>query len=57
VKNGKNILIQKLSTLTDNYLAEKFPLIKEKSNIIINGAICPNANLVAEINQLEPGMP
>ncbi len=45
----------KTSTLTESYLAEKFPLIKEKSNIIINGAICPNDELVAEINQLEPG--
>jgi UDP-N-acetylglucosamine diphosphorylase/glucosamine-1-phosphate N-acetyltransferase len=45
----------KTSTLTESYLAEKFPLIKEQSNIIINGAICPNDALVAEINQLEPG--
>src|SRR5512133_1619411 len=45
----------KTSTLTDNYLAEKFPLIKEQANIIINGAICPNDKLVKEINQLEPG--
>ncbi len=48
-------LVVKTSTLTDNYLAEKFPLIKEKANIIINGAVCPNEKLVAEINQLEPG--
>lgn len=45
----------KLSTLTDNYLAEKYPLVKEQINIIINGAICPNDKLVEEINKLEPG--
>lgn len=43
------------STLTEKYLAEKYPLIKEKANIIINGAICPNDKLVEEIKQLEPG--
>jgi UDP-N-acetylglucosamine diphosphorylase/glucosamine-1-phosphate N-acetyltransferase len=43
------------STLTEKYLSEKFPLIKEKANIIINGAICPNDNLINEIEQLEPG--
>ncbi len=43
------------STLTEKYLAEKFPLIREKANIIINGAVCPNDKLIEEINQLEPG--
>lgn len=43
------------STLTEKYLSEKFPLIQENANIIINGAVCPNDKLVAEINQLEPG--
>lgn len=43
------------STLTEDYLTEKFPLRKEKENIIINGAICPNDALIKEINQLEAG--
>lgn len=43
------------STLAEDYLTEKFPIRKEKENIIINGAICPNPALIAEINQLEPG--
>ena len=51
----ERFLNAKTSTLTDNYLAEKFPLIKEDSNIIINGAICPNKELVKEISQLEAG--
>lgn len=45
----------KTSTLTESYLAEKYPVIKSDSNIIINGAICPNDALVDEINQLKPG--
>lgn len=45
----------KTSTLTDNYLAAKFPLVKEAENIIINGAICPNPELIAEIGSLKSG--
>jgi UDP-N-acetylglucosamine diphosphorylase/glucosamine-1-phosphate N-acetyltransferase len=45
----------KTSTLTETYLSRKFPLIKEKENIIINGAICPNRELIREIGQLNPG--
>lgn len=44
----------KTSTLTESYLSKKFPVIKQKDNIIINGAICPNAALVEEIKALEP---
>lgn len=45
----------KTSTLTESYLAEKFPVIKGETNIIINGAICPNDQLVDEIKKLKPG--
>ncbi len=45
----------KTSTLTDNYLAAKFPLVKEEENIIINGAICPNNELVRDIQALKAG--
>ena len=48
-------LSSKTSTLTDNYLAAKFPLVKEEENIIINGAICPNPELLKEIEQLKSG--
>ena len=48
-------LSSKTSTLTDNYLAAKFPLVKEEENIIINGAICPNPELIKEIEQLKSG--
>lgn len=43
------------SSLTQDYLAEKFPLVKEKDNLIINGAVCPNENLISKIKELEPG--
>lgn len=46
---------KKTSTLTEQYLASKFPLIKEEENIIINGAICPSAVLVEEIKSLTSG--
>lgn len=45
----------KTSTLTENYLSAKFPLVKEKENIIINGAVCPNDKLIDEIGQLQAG--
>lgn len=48
-------LSSKTSTLTDNYLAAKFPLVKEEENIIINGAICPNPELIKGIEQLKSG--
>lgn len=46
---------KKTSTLTEQYLAARFPLIKEEDNIIINGAICPNPVLVQEIKALKSG--
>ncbi|PKP00003.1 MAG: glucose-1-phosphate thymidylyltransferase [Bacteroidetes bacterium HGW-Bacteroidetes-9] len=45
----------KTSTLTEEYLSAKFPLIKEKDNVIINGAICPNNKLIEEISRLKAG--
>lgn len=45
----------KTSTLTDNYLAAKFPLVKKEENIIINGAICPNDALIHDIHNLKSG--
>ncbi|MBE0661244.1 MAG: GlmU family protein [Bacteroidales bacterium] len=44
----------KTSSLTENYLRKKFPVVKEPDNILINGAICPNTELIAEINKLQP---
>jgi len=42
------------STLTEDYLSKKYPLIRGKENLLINGGICPNKALVDQINKLEP---
>lgn len=45
----------KTSTLTETYLGKKFPLISTKQNLLINGSICPNKNLVKDILALKQG--
>jgi UDP-N-acetylglucosamine diphosphorylase/glucosamine-1-phosphate N-acetyltransferase len=49
------MLKEKTSTLTEPYLAVKFPLVKAESNILINGAVCPTVELVAQVKQLKSG--
>ncbi len=49
------MLGEKTSTLTEPYLSEKFPLVKAESNILINGSVCPNKELVQDIVSLKPG--
>jgi len=44
----------KTSTLTDNYLSKKFPIVKEDNNILINGSVCPNDELIHLIKKLKP---
>jgi len=41
------------STLTQDYLGTKYPIKKEKDNLLINGSICPNDALVKEIKSLK----
>jgi len=48
-------LDQKTSTLTESYLRKKFPIIREDDNIMINGSVCPNKDLVGEILSLKTG--
>ncbi|MCD4682474.1 MAG: GlmU family protein [Bacteroidales bacterium] len=43
----------KTSTLTETYLSAKFPIVKDKQNILINGSVCPNSELISEINSLK----
>jgi UDP-N-acetylglucosamine diphosphorylase/glucosamine-1-phosphate N-acetyltransferase len=45
----------KVSYSTEAYLAKKFPLRHEADNYWINGAVCPNAELVDAIQNLRPG--
>ena len=42
------------STLTEEYLNVKYPLIKKDENILINGAVCPTTALVEQIRALQP---
>ena len=44
----------KISTLTEGYLNDKYPLIKEKNNILINGSVCPNKELIKQVKELKP---
>jgi len=41
------------STITENYLAEKFPYAQSKDNILINSSFLPNEGLVKQILNLE----
>ena len=43
------------SFLTQNYLATRFPLVRSTDNLLINGALCPDANLLGAVNMLSPG--
>jgi len=47
------LLKQKTSTLTESYLSEKFPLKKEQENLLINGSILPDNQLVDRIKKLK----
>ena len=42
------------SSLTDSYLAAKYPIIKEAENILINGSICPTDEIIEAIRNLKP---
>jgi UDP-N-acetylglucosamine diphosphorylase/glucosamine-1-phosphate N-acetyltransferase len=42
------------SSLTDSYLSAKFPIVKMAENVLINGSICPNDEIIAAIQNLKP---
>ena len=48
----KKVLSGTFSYLTQEYLSEKFPLIIEQNNILINGSICPSQELISAIHEL-----
>ena len=48
----EHFLGEKTSTLTEGYLSTKYPAIKGDDNIMINGSILPNEQLVSEIRSL-----
>lgn len=43
------------STITEEYLSEKFPSVTTEKNILINGGVCPTVELVAAIKGLTEG--
>lgn len=51
-KKWELYLNAKTSTLTEDYLSEKYPIKEEKDNVMINGSICPTPELVKEIGTL-----
>jgi UDP-N-acetylglucosamine diphosphorylase/glucosamine-1-phosphate N-acetyltransferase len=48
----EKLLKAKTSTLTEAYLAIKYPLKKEKETILINGSVIPDADMVKQIKAL-----
>lgn len=42
------------STMTEPYLAEKFPIKQGNINILINGSVCPTAEMVEKVKNLKP---
>jgi len=48
----KKVLGTEVSYLTENYLQEKFKSLSATDNLYINGGVCPEATILAEINQL-----
>ena len=48
-------LNQPFSYLTQDYLQTKFPLIIEDQNLLINGSVCPDENLLEAVNKLQEG--
>ena len=51
----EHYLKSKVSFLAEEYLSDKFPMVKAKDNILIAGSICPNPSLVEAIIKLKPG--
>ncbi len=45
----------KTSSLTDIYLSRKYPTIKEDTNVLINGSVCPTDEIIELIKKLEQG--
>jgi UDP-N-acetylglucosamine diphosphorylase/glucosamine-1-phosphate N-acetyltransferase len=44
----------KTSSLTDNYLSRKYPILKEDTNVLINGSVCPTDEIIELVKKLGP---
>jgi len=49
-------LEEKTTTLTCDYLTEKFPLETQEENILINASVLPDKNLAEQVKNLKDGM-
>lgn len=43
-----------ITTITEDYLSEKFPLVEMEDNVLINASFLPNAGLVELVAALQP---
>ncbi|WP_435579440.1 GlmU family protein [Gilvibacter sp.] len=43
------------TTVTEDYLSEKFPMVEMETNILINGSFLPSDNLAVIVKGLQPG--
>lgn len=50
----EHYLNSRTSTLTENYLRKKYPIVEEADNVMINGSVLPNPELVREVLNLKP---
>jgi len=50
----EHYLSTQTSSLTQEYLRVKYPIKKMDDNILINGSVCPNPELIKEIKSLKP---
>jgi UDP-N-acetylglucosamine diphosphorylase/glucosamine-1-phosphate N-acetyltransferase len=46
---------QRVSFLTQDYLQEKFPLAESSDNLLINGSVCPDADLFMVVAKMKKG--
>ena len=49
----EKMLKTETSTLTEGYLARKFPIRKEEENVLINGSICPTEEIITAVKKLK----
>ncbi len=49
----EKLLKAKTSTLTEDYLSIKYPLVKKNDNTLINGSILPDKKIISEIGKLK----
>ena len=41
------------TTVTEDYLSDKYPMVEMDQNVMINGSVCPNFDLVALVKSLQ----